>query len=215
MNFLGHNKSTKQWSRWWANRKVDWKKDYLDTWNHPHRFVISAILRMFPWLSLMEIGCGGGANLVNIIKHFPGRQLGGFDVNPEAIEIAQRYLINGLFKVSSGEDLLLSDKSTDVTLTDMTLIYVGPTKISKYIHEIRRVTRNHVVFCELHHKSWWRRQWLWFKSGYRAYNYRKLLAKNGFYDIMEYKLTEKDWPGGNPQKTFGYIFIARVPKRYV
>lgn len=209
------NYTTNQHLKWWTNRKIDWKTDYLDTWNHPHRNVISAILATFSWLSLIEIGCGSGANLINILKKFTGKkmQLGGVDVNPEAIELAKKTFTDGLFKVCQGNDVMLSDKSTDVVLTDMTLIYVGPTKIDSYIEELKRIGRNHVVLCEFHSTNPFKRLWLKVYSGYNAHNYKKLLEKHGFYDISSYKLAPADWPEGTYQKDFGYIFIARIPKR--
>ena len=171
------------------------------------------MLRNFSWLSLIEVGCGSGANLVNIVKHFPGRQLGGVDVNPDAIQLAQDTLKNALLKVGSGDDIMLSDNSTDVVLSDMCLIYVGPRKIKKYLEEMKRIARNYIVLCEFHSTSWWNRLALKINLGYNAYNYDKLLEKLGFYDIQMYKLKEEDWPDGNPQKTFAYIIMARVPKR--
>ena len=125
--------TTKQNADWWARRQIDWKSSYLDTWDHPHRSVISAILSNFSWLSLIEVGCGPAPNLINIIKKFKGRQLGGVDVNPEAIALAKKTFTDGLFKVCPGNDVMLSDKATDVTLTDMALIYVAPLKIDSYI----------------------------------------------------------------------------------
>lgn len=210
---LWRNYTTNQHLNWWSHRKIDWKKDYLDTWNHPHRNVISGILGTISWLSLVEIGCGPGANLINILKNFKNRQLGGIDVNPEAIELAKKTFADGLFKVCPGDDVMLSDNSTDVSLTDMALIYVGPRKIDDYIAELKRITRNNIVLCEFHSPSIFRRLWLKVFSGYNAYDYKKLLTKHGFYDIMSYKLREEDWPNGTHQKEFGYIFVAKVPKR--
>lgn len=211
--FFWRNYTTKQHLDWWSRRKIDWKTSYLDTWKHPHRDRIVEVLKQFNWLSLIEIGCGPGPNLVNILKKFKGRQVGGVDVNPEAIELAKKTFTDGLFKVCPGNDVMLSDKSTDVTLTDMALIYVGHMKIDSYIQELKRVTRNHVVLCEFHSSNILKRIWLKVFSGYNAHNYKKLLAKHGFYDIGWYKLTKEDWPDGTHQKEFGYIFVAKAPKR--
>lgn len=207
------NYTTKQHSEWWENRQIDWKKSYLDTWNHPHRDCISAVLSGFSWLSLLEIGCGSGPNLVNILKKFKGKQVGGTDINKDAIELAKKTFNDGIFKVGLGNDVMFSDKSTDVVLTDMTLIYVGPRKINSYIEEIKRIGRNHVVLCEFHHTNQFKRLWLKIFSGYNSYDYDKLLEKHGFYDIQNYKLRPDDWPDGTHQKEFGYIFVARIPKR--
>lgn len=215
-------RSTNHHKKYWAERKIDWKQSYTSTWNHPHRMLISAVLKGFNWLSLIEVGCGSGANLINIVKVFPGRQVGGVDVNADAIEQAQKTFNGGFFKVCSGDDIMMSDDSTDVVLTDMALIYVAPKEIEKYLQEIKRIGRHWVIFCEFHSNSWWQRMKLRFTSGYYAYNYDKLLSKAGFYDIIKFKLRPEDWPrdwpngnpkiGGGPQKDFAYIIKAKILK---
>jgi ubiquinone/menaquinone biosynthesis C-methylase UbiE len=211
MNFYAL-KNTKYWKNYWVKRKKDWTKDYAETINHPHRKIIINILKNISWLSLLEIGCNSAPNLINIIKNIPGRQVGGIDVNSDAIETAKKTMPNGFFKVNSADDIMISDKSVDVILSDMALIYVSPKDIDKYIKEIKRVARNYILFCEFHSKNWYNRLVLKLNSGYNAYNYKKLLEKHGFYDIAIQKLTEEDWPGGNPQKTFAYFIIAKIPK---
>ena len=204
--------STKKWKSFWEERKIDWNKDYLQTWNHPHRHLISAILKRLSWMSLFEIGCGAGANLVNIVKSFPGKtlQLGGSDINEDAIKVAQEVLKGAVLKVGSGDDVIMSDDSVDIVLTDRMLIYVGPTKIKSYIREIRRLARNHVILCEFHSESFYDRIKLKLTSGYNAYNYKRLLEKFGFYNIMAYRLPKEAWPGDTYPS---YIIVAKVPKR--
>lgn len=214
LNFF---RSTNWHKKYWQNRKIDWAKSYTATWNHPHRVLIRKVLSTFNWLSLIEIGCGSGANLIGIVKAFPDRQLGGIDVNPDAIKLVQETFKGGLFKVGSADDIMLSDSATDVIISDMCLIYVGPRKIDEYIEEVKRVARRYVIFCEFHSDSWWNRMALRFNSGYYAYNYDKLLKKHGYYDIIKYKLRESDWPdengiGHEPQKTFAYLIKAKIIK---
>lgn len=205
-------RTTKQWRTWWCARKIDWVASYQN-WNHPHRFLISALLSRFPWISLFEVGVGGGANLINILQHFKNKQLGGCDVNPEAIATVSKTLTGGLFKVSSVEDIMLSDSSTDIILSDMCLIYLGHRRIHQAIKEIRRVARNRIVLCEFHSSSLYKRLKLRYTSGYNAYDYRQLLKRHDFYDIELYKISEQAWPGGEPQKSYGYLITAKVPKR--
>ena len=207
-------KTTESHKKYWANRK-NWVQGYTsaEAINHPHRKVLTYILKQFKWFSLMEIGCGPGPNLVAIVKAIPGRQVGGVDVSADAIEAAGKMVKGAMLKVNSADDMMMSDKSTDVIMSDMTLIYVGSRKIDDYIKEIKRVARNHVLLCEFHSNSFWNRLALKINTGYNAHNWDKLLKKHGFYDIMRYKLKESDWPGGEPQKTFGYVFLAKVPKR--
>lgn len=206
------HRTTAQHQKFWTNRQIDWQIEYLDTWQHPHRYLISNILSTIPWISLIEIGCGSGPNLKNILSanKKPFIQVGGVDLNADAIALANKTFTNGMFKVGSADDMMLSDKSCDVILSDMTLIYVG--QIDKYLKEIKRVARNYVVLCEFHSNSWWKRWWLWVKTGYHAYDYAKLLEKEGFWDIGWYKIPDQMWPDSSNNE-FRYIFVARVPKR--
>jgi len=206
-------KSTEQHKKYWAGRKINWKTSYLDTWDHPHRKVLIYMLKQIPWFSLMEIGCGSGPNLMQILKSIPGKQLGGIDINKDAIDLAKVTFKGGVFFTCSADDIMMSDKSCDVILSDMTLIYVDRLNIRRYLKEIKRVARKYVVFCEFHHKSWFKRMYLKITSGYNAYDWKELLTSEDFYDIINYKLAEEEWPGGNPQKTFGSIFIAKVPNK--
>lgn len=206
-------KTTQEHKKFWSERRIDWKTSYLDTFNHPHRFLITNILKGFKWLSLIEVGCGPGANLVRIVKDIPGRQVGGIDVNENAIELAKETLSGALLKVGSVEDIMMSDNATDVILTDMCLIYVGWRRIHRAMEEIKRVARHRVVFCELHSYSWWGRMRMWFSSGYYVHDYKKLLERYGFDDILFIKIPPEAWEGGEPQRTFGYIITAKVPKR--
>jgi ubiquinone/menaquinone biosynthesis C-methylase UbiE len=198
---------------------MDWDKDYLKSWNHPHRYMITAILSSFPWVSLVEVGCGPGPNLVNIVKNLQGKQVGGVDIVPEAIELANKTFTGGMFKVSPADDVMMSDKATDVVLTDMMLIYVDPSRIDKHIKELKRICRNHIVLCEFHSDSWWQRLKLRFTSGYNAYDYIKLLKKHGFYNIQKFKIPPEVWPKedgtpANPKENqFRWIIKAQVPKR--
>lgn len=208
-------KTTNQQKKYWKERKIDWKTAYLDTWDHPHRNLIVWVLKSFPWVSLWEVGCGPGANLVKIVKEIEGRQLGGSDVSQEAIELARKTFNGGKFHVESVEDMLLSDKAVDVMLSDATLIYIGPTKITKTIKEMTRATRNHLVLCEFHHTSWIKRWLFRWKTGYNAYNYQTLLEKAGCFDIRIMKIPPEMWPGCKPGDgwyDFGNIIIARVSK---
>lgn len=203
-------KSTLQHKRFWQERKIDWEKDYLSTWNHPHRQLIMWTLETFPWVSLWEVGCGPGPNLVRIIKsNFQGRQLGGSDVNADAIEVAKKSFKGGKFHVESSDDMLLSDQAVDVMLSDAHLIYIGPRKIKKVLSEMTRITRNRLVLCEFHSTSWWKRWIFRMKTGYNAYDYRKVLEEAGCYDIQIIKIPKEFWPG-TPWEEWGYIITAKI-----
>lgn len=203
-------RNTKTHSKYWEERKIDWNQSYLSTWNHPHRDMIADILGRMKWHSLFEIGCGPGPNLVNIIKRYPNKMVGGVDVNADAIKLANETFGGGIFKVGSLDDIMMSDKSTDVILSDMALIYISD--INKAIKEIKRIGRHYVVLCELHSENWFKRLWLKLRSGYHAYNYKTLLKKHDFEDITTIKIPPEVWDG-KPQRPFGYIILARIPRR--
>ena len=204
-NFL-----TGRHKNYWANRKINWKESY---WNpeHPHRELIIKALKRIKFGSIIEVGCGAGANLGKIIQNFKGVAVGGIDINKDAIDTALEIFGNNadVLEVSSMDKIFLSDQSCDVILSDMTCIYADPFRIKTVIKEIRRVVRNNILLVEFHHENWWKRQLLRLVSGYNSYNWKKLLESNGFYDIEMVKLSDKDWPGGQPQKDFAWIISAK------
>lgn len=204
-------RNTNTQKKYWTERKIDWKAHYLDTWNHPHRQLLLWALQSFPWKSLWEAGCGPGPNLIKIASVMKDRQIGGSDINADAIELARKTFTGGRFHVEPIEDMLLSDDSTDVVLTDAALIYYSPKDIDKAVHEITRIARNHIVLCEFHSKSWWQRKLLKWKTGYNAYNYETLLEKHGCWDIKIMDIPDEYWEG-YPWQPYGHIIIARVGK---
>lgn len=205
------------WRPYTTRQNIDyWKKrgdekywvDYQNTWKHPHRLAIAAYLKKLGWFSLFEIGCGSAPNLILIARVFPKRQMGGMDINPKAIEIAERVFKGALFKVGDGGDIFMSDKSTDVVLVDAYLIYVGPLQIRKYIRELKRIGRNYLVMHEFHHKSWLKRWKLRVFSGRHAYDYKKLLEQEGFYDIQVYRMPVYE---ADNEQEFRHFIVARIP----
>jgi len=210
MNILGL-KTTKQWIKYWSNRKLTFDEYAISDWNHPHRYVISAILKNIPFISLMDIGCKNGANLMNILKTLGNKQIGGVDVNKNNVELLEKRFRGGVFKKNTGDDIMLSDKAVDIVLSDMSLIYVGPTKIKKYLREFKRIGRNYVLLCELHSDNPWERLWLRLTKGIYIYNYKKILKSMGFYGILTHKLRPEEWQG-LPHTKYAYIFLAKIPK---
>lgn len=209
------NYTTSQWERWWEKRNIDWQKDYLATWNHPHRHLIAGVLKTFSWFSLLEIGCGAGANLYHIVRTAgEHKQVGGVDINPEAIKVASQALNGAYLKVGSVEDMMMSDNSADVILSDMCLIYVGPRKIRKVLREVKRIGRLRVVLSEFHAPRLIDRLLLRYRSGLHAYDYVKLLESEGFHDVTMYKMPKECWPGADDSKQkFRYVIVAKIPKR--
>lgn len=203
-------KTTKQHIDYWKNRELDWRTQYFDTHGHPHRELILRAMAKYEFGSVLEVGCASGPNLLRIHYGFPGVQLGGCDVSEDAIKTARELLPQAShLDVSPAHDIFLSDKSVDLTLSDACMIYVGRRMIKKTLKEIKRVTRKNIVFCEFHSDSLYQRTRLQLQSGYYAYNWKKLLEKNGFYNVELYKIPQKVWPG-TPWQEFGFIVTASL-----
>ena len=199
----------KNYEKWWANKKIDWNKNYW-TPRHLHRILILREILRFPFKSVFEIGCGAGANLANIHNVFKGSEVGGTDINPEAIETAKKNLPYAKdLEIGTADDIFFSDKSIDILISDAVLFYVSPFKINKVIQEMARVARNGIILCELWSPSILKRIKLWLKERYFAHNYLKLFKKYGFYDIKITKILEKNWPD-SLWIEYGYIVSARI-----
>lgn len=80
---------TKKHKMYWKKRDIDWSKAYW-TPEHPHRQVIVNILNGYTFNSVLEVGCGVGANLYCLKKALPHLKIAGCDINPQAIEEAKR-----------------------------------------------------------------------------------------------------------------------------
>ena len=195
---------------YWRNRNIDWKQAYFE--DHPHRDLIVEALRRLKIGSVMEFGCASGYNLYKIRKAFPWVEIGGIDISEDAIETAKKLLPEdtAVLEACSADKVFLSDKSSDVVLTDACLIYFDPLSINKVVKEMKRVARKHVLLVEFNSRNWLKRLALRLFTGYNSYDWKKLLEKHGFSDVEMYKITEEDWPGGEPWKTFGYLISARV-----
>lgn len=202
-------KTTKAHEKFWEKRQIDWEKDYLSTWNHPHRKEILDILKYERFGSILELGCASGPNLVLIEKVFPQVQVGGIDISADAIATARKFLKqNAVLEVGPIDNMFFSNKSGDIILTDASLIYIGHDKIDKVMNEMKRIGRRKIVLVEFHSTSFLKRLALKLASGYNAYDYKKLLQKHKFYDIEIKKLP--DYWNGEPWKTFGHLITAKI-----
>lgn len=200
--------STQHHLDWWKNRPIDWAKDYLSTWNHPHRWYLAQKLKEVKWASIYEVGTGAGANPYALSKVFPQAALGGSDVSEEAIKVAQQAIPHGIFDVCPGNDIIMSSHSADVVLTDMTLIYVDPFKIKSYLKEFQRIGRKYVFLVEFYHPSLWKRLKMTLAGRY-THNYPKLLEKLGCHGILIHKLPSDLYPGAHDNE-YRYLITARI-----
>lgn len=200
--------TTSQHAKWWRDRKINWHEHYTATINHPHRAFLIEKLRTMAFGSLFEVGCASGPNLLLVSQNFPHAQIGGCDMNEDAITAAKEILPPlSVLQCDPAWAIFHSDNATDITLSDACLIYIGKDRIDQVLREMKRITRRQIILIEFHSTSWWQRLLLKLGSGYNAYDYRKLLEKHEFYDIEITKLP--DFWGAEPWRRFGHMITAR------
>ena len=217
-------KTTKQNEEWWRGRRIDWVSHYWSP-DHPHRDVLINILKTQPPRSVLEIGCGAGANLYRIKKAFPDCRVCGCDINADAIATAEsmfrrefpkehfeKHSIDWVsdidFRVGDITAVPFHGEYFDLVLTDACLIYIGPDKIERALRELRRLSYDKFMMCEFNSSSWFKRVALRLASNYYAYDYLKLLSDKHFKYIKLTKITKDLWDGP-PWSVYGY-FITSV-----
>lgn len=202
-------RTTKQHAAYWRERKINWDADYMTgVINHPHRQLILDTLAKLQFRSILEVGMGAGANLARIKQQWPAVEVGGCDINRDAVITAGKYLKDAKYlDVADPRDIFLSDRSIDVVLSDACLIYFSPKAIRDALREMRRVARSYLVLCEFHHPSLYQRLRLQMTGGYYAYNYQRLLEELDFFNIKINKIPKEVWPG-TPWEQFGSIITC-------
>lgn len=220
MSFLSSTGKNKQY---WENRRIDWTQAYF-TPNHPHRDFIMKLLKPTPPRSVLEIGCGAGANLYRIKKEWPDCRICGCDISADAIKTADEtfkrefseehfyrpsvaHIADIDFRVGDITKIPFNGEFFDLVITDACLIYVGKDEISRAMKEIRRVGYDKFMFCEFHSESRLKRMGLRMASRYFAYNYFDLLSHYNFKYIKAIKLPPELF-GGEPWTTFGNIICS-------
>jgi ubiquinone/menaquinone biosynthesis C-methylase UbiE len=207
-NFLSYRHK-----RFWLTRDINWEESYF-TPDHPKNDLLVEVLKNIRFGSIVEVGCASGGNLARIKREFPDVEVGGIDISPQAIEEAKRLIGDyvAVLEVSPAHKIFLSDKSVDVVMTNMCLIYVDPFHIKKTIKEIKRISRSYVIFVEFHNEHWFNRLVCRLFNGYNMYNYYKLLSKHGFHDIVSMEVVDLKLHNGKKitHQLDVYLFGRRI-----
>lgn len=122
------------WSKGWPER-------YLsdESLKQPHRRKLcDAIQSLEPFNSIMEYGCGPGANLMWFTHQFPWANIYGVDVSKRAIEAGRKAIPNVEFMETIPDNL-----SVDILVTDASLLYM------KEFNNINKANKGYVG-CEWH-----------------------------------------------------------------
>jgi ubiquinone/menaquinone biosynthesis C-methylase UbiE len=143
-------------------REMSWAKPeigagYWATRDHSSKaFLVEKIAAHVPIASVLEVGCASGPNVYAVAGKFPGAQITGIDINPEAIAYGTRqFAKEGIPNVrllvgKAGELSQFPDRSFDIVFTNAMLIYIGPDKIREVIKDLLRVTGRALILMELY-----------------------------------------------------------------
>ena len=118
----------------------------------PHRtHIVDHVTSFGPPDSILEIGCGYGANLVNLSEHLVGIRIAGVDVSTAAIAGARSFasLADADLRVHDlGKPLPFANGSFDVVLSDAVLMFFSDSRLPTLLKELLRVSRRGVVLHE-------------------------------------------------------------------
>jgi pseudaminic acid biosynthesis-associated methylase len=100
--------------------------------------------------SVLEIGCGQGANLRPISRVIDPRDVWGIDVNDAALAIARQHATGINVVGSVARQLPFRDGLADLAFTVGVLIHQPDTTLPLVISEIVRCSRAYVLWAEYH-----------------------------------------------------------------
>lgn len=187
----------------WNLNKENWLDDYAQSLTHPHRKLVLDALDEIKPNSLLELGCNVGPNIELIRMVFPGMDLSGIDVSPEAVTFAKDRLPLADFTCMDMAEISPELGKFDIVLADASLMYIPDTEIKSVIETISKITNN-VIILDRFDES----ELGIVKNHIWARNYPKLLEDTGF-TITAHKITEEEWPGSYGWKTDGWMWIGR------
>lgn len=148
--------------------------------------------------SVLELGCGAGANLWRIKQQFPKCYIQGIDINKDAVSFLEsKFYGDFTGKVWNGEaeKIYLFNKAVDLILTDACLMYIPPEKIENTVKEMLRVARKYIVMCEWNGEDK--------LDGHWVRDYEKLFKG---HNVKIEKI--KGWSGG--WEDYGSIIIVEI-----
>ena len=116
----------------------------------PHREQLWSLIAPFNPQSLLEIGCGDGANLALFARKAPAVRLDGVDLNPLALAITRQRVIDGggmlgTLQPGSADKLPVATASVDMGLSDAVFMYLPSATAIAALREKRRVARRAIV----------------------------------------------------------------------
>ena len=178
------------WSKGWPDSYL-----YEESINGKHRLKIVEALRTFqPFESVLDYGCGPGANLFVLARHFQEAKLYGTDISLKAIECARETFkdFENINVWNLHDEACEKHEPWDVVITDAVFIYLKDP--GKVIEDLKKSMTKGYIGCEWHsdcdESFVFGRHWV--------HNYRKLFEGCEITKI-EWDVPDKGWD------TYGHI----------
>ena len=115
-----------------------------ETRDAPLRGLIAERVTAFSPASVLEVGCGVGANLHNI----DAPETAGIDISEAAIEYARSKLPGCHLQSGPAHKLPYDTDSFDVVFTCGLLVCIGPDRATEVLRELLRTSRGVVLLAE-------------------------------------------------------------------
>ena len=153
---------------------------------HPHRTLLSDIVKAQNPTSIFEFGCASGANLLWATIDNPHARIYGYDVSRSARKTAKKFLSAYQNVAIYDSDDEWGSRFYDIVITDAVLIYFTPGQMEDVITKFKELTKKAIVLCE-----WSTDQESFLYQGHWCHNYRDILP-----NVEITKIPKETWPGG-------------------
>jgi SAM-dependent methyltransferase len=140
-------------TRYWATRhetaEPGWAERYWESAWAPHRdALVKAVAELWPFGSLLEVGCNAGPNLVRFAARWPDVTYHGLDANAQALSMARAHGVPAVLREGTVPADLDTLPIVDVVVTCYALAYVAPEDLARVLYGLSVHARRGLVLAE-------------------------------------------------------------------
>jgi SAM-dependent methyltransferase len=152
--------------------------------------------------TLLEIGCGSGANLIRIRQNYKDLSIFGIDYNNKAIDYFNNKFSN-LKIFASSMDLFNLKGKFDIILTDACLMYHNKKSLDIIVSKINDIANKAIILCEWHDNNG-----SFTFNGHWVHNY-----KDFYKDCEIHKLGSEYYAGDIGWEKYGNIMEVNLERK--
>jgi 2-polyprenyl-3-methyl-5-hydroxy-6-metoxy-1,4-benzoquinol methylase len=131
--------------------------NFINTWLGGHTITttgVEALVNTQTPVTICEIGCGGGDNLVAIQKWCDKRNIAvtfiGIDINPHCIDVASKRLLNNTQLIASDYKEVLLEKQPDIIFSSLFCHHFSDREMVKQLQWMKTNARLGFFINDLH-----------------------------------------------------------------